>query len=411
MGFYEDMKAVRGGGTAAPPPPSPQVRPPQMPPSPPPPAQPQTQAVSEDEQQYAEYEDERPEPPPGFGDTPKRDEQFNDVQAGLADELTADPDAPFDTADGDGDDGDTPELTREPAPTPERVEAAWNRPVVRNDDDDAAGASALHGNPPGFDDDDGGIRTRSGKSNVLTSLLAKPKQFFEKHPDWKRPALFSGIALVVALVIVFAFGGDPGSETPKAPPPPVAQELPEKAPDGDVVQIMPKTVSGSCPAGSTRTALAFSSRKEDAWRCLRAHSMNGQIINMVFADSVCVKSVTFMPGWNWVEPNGTDHWNESRLVSRILWRAGGKQFVQNINPTRAGATFTFPGKCVVTKEMSLTIQATVLPSAVSQGESPNGGDGVLPPPLTQGDAAAGPNEDEVGKWVALQGITVMGTEL
>lgn len=384
--------------------------PPQVAPSP----QPHAQPVPVDDDQPT-FPPEPPTPPPGFGAIPQREPQFGDAEPELTEEDDADVDDPFGNDVDDDDDGDTPELTMEPAPdpTPERVEAAWNRPVVRDDeDDDAAGASALHGNLPGFDDDDdGGIRTRSGKSNVLTSLLAKPKQFFEKHPDWKRPALFSGIALVVALVIVFAFGGDPGSETPKAPPPPVAQEQPEKAPDGDVVQIMPKTVSGSCPAGSTRTALAFSSRKEDAWRCLRAHSMNGQIINMTFADSVCVKSVTLMPGWNWVEPNGTDHWNESRLVSRILWRAGGKQFVQNLNPTRAGATFTFPGKCVVTKEMSLTIQATVLPSAVAQGEAPNGADGVLPPPLTGSEAAAGPNEDEVSKWVALQGIVVMGSEL
>lgn len=403
MGFLDEAAAELKGGTprpATPPPPAHAVRSVE-------------QATADDDQPT--FPPEPPAPPPGFGDTPKRQPQFDDAEPELAEEDDVDVDDPFGN-DVDDDEDTAASSVDEPTMEhgPERVEAAWNRPVVRDGDDNASGAEALHGNTPGFDDDDddgGGIRTRSGKSGVLTSLLEKPKQIFEQHPDWKRPALFGAGALAVALVIVFAFGGSPASDTPSAPTPPAAQEEAEKAPDAGVVQIMPKTVSGSCPAGSTRTALAFSSRKEDAWRCLRAHNMNGQIINLTFADSVCVKSVTLMPGWNWVEPNGTDHWNESRLVSRILWRAGGKQFVQNLNPTRAGATFTFPGKCVVTKEMSLTIQATVLPSAVVQGESPNGGDGVLPPPLTGSEAAAGPDESEVDKWVALQGIVVMGTEL
>jgi hypothetical protein len=406
----------KGGKRPATPPPAPTPAPPSPPSSTPPAVDGQQVVTDDDGEQYTVYEDERPEPPPAFKERPQYAPQFGNVD--IADE-DDDVDDPFLT-DGDDDDLDiesTP--TAAPAPAPTHDEAVkpgwmddWNKPA--RGDNNAAGAEALHGNTPGFDDDDddGVIRASGRKSGFLTGLLENPKEFFDQHESWKRPAIFGGVALVVALVIVFAFGGNPGSDSPSAPPPPVAQETPESDQEAHVGPLMPKAVSSSCPAGSTRAQLAFSSRKEEAWRCFRAHGMNGQIINMIFASNVCVKSVTIMPGWNYVEPNGTDHWNESKLVARILWRAGGKQFIQEINPTRAGSTYTFPGKCVVTKEMSLTIQSTVLPSSVAQDESVNGnGDGVLPPPLTGGDAAPTANEAEVEKWVAIGSISITGSEL
>lgn len=410
--------ADNGGKRPATPPPAPTPASAPPPPSSTPSAVDGQQVVTDDDgERYTVYEDERPKPPPAFKERPQYAPQFGNVD--LDDQDDDEPvDDPLGT-DGDDDDldiepDDTPEPTAAPAQADGEVKPGWMHPVVHDDDDNAAGAAALHGNPPGFDDDDDGVIRASGrKSGFLTGLLEKPRELFVKHPDWKRPAMFGGIGLVVALVVVFAFGGNPGSDTPTAPPPPpVAQETPEPDQEAHVGPLMPKSVSSSCPAGSTRAQLAFSSRKEEAWRCFRAHGMNGQIINMIFASNVCVKSVTIMPGWNYVEPNGTDHWNESKLVARILWRAGGKQFVQEINPTRAGSTYTFPGKCVVTKEMSLTIQSTVLPSSVAQDESVNGnGDGVLPPPLTGGDAAPTANEAEVEKWVAIGSISITGSEL
>lgn len=331
-------------------------------------------------------------PPPQFSDdVPQREPQFEDVP----------------------DDEPEPGIEDEPEPEPVIKPNPWASysPVV-NPDPDAAGKDALY--------DDGGIVTNTddirpstsgGKSALVASMLDKPKAVFAQHPTWKRPALFGAVGLAVAMVIAVMFGGSPATETPKtAPaPPPVAQETAEQAPDKQVTTLMPKAVSASCPAGSTRAQLAFSSRPEDAWRCFRAHGIDGAILNIKFANNMLVKSVTLMPGWNYVEPNGTDHWNESRLVTRILWRLGGKQFVQNINPTRAGSTFTFPGQGVVTQDMSLTVQASVPPESVKSDEPVNG-TGILPPPPAGGDAHT-PDKDEVNKWIALSKITITGTDL
>lgn len=301
--------------------------------------------------------------------------------------------------------------------TADSDEVPFWQPATKNtvaDDDTASGASALHGNSPGFDDDedsddddgDGGIRAK--KSSKVKDLFSHPLQILEKHPTWKRPALFGAAALVVALIVMFAFGGNPGSETPKQDEPIVAQEEPE-SPAKEPTALMPKNVSASCPPGSTSPSLAFSGKPENAWRCGRANGIDGEIMNIKFDKPVCVASVTVMPGWNYISPNGTDHWNENRVVTQILWRLGGQQFIQKINPTRAGSTYTFP-KCVTTSVMSMTIQKTERPSAV-QNEGTNGGQGgdIIPPPLTNGDAAS-IDESKVDENVAVGSVTITGTE-
>lgn len=342
-----------------------------------------------------------PPPPPQFSDdVPQREPQFEDVpddepEPGIEDEDEPEP-------------GIEPGIEDEPEPEPVIKPNLWASPVVR-DDDDAAGKDALYDGGSVTNTDDIRPSTSGGKSALVAGLLDKPKEIFEKHPTWKRPALFGGIGLVVALVVMFMFGGSPATETPKPPPPPVAQETTDPQADKQVITLMPKAVSAMCGPGSSGPSLVFSKDPKDAWRCARSHGIDGEILNIKFPNNVMVKSITLMPGWNYVEPNGTDHWSQSRLVTRILWRLGGKQFVQNINPTRAGSTFTFPGQGVVTQDMSLTVQASVPPESVKSDEPVNG-TGILPPPPAGGDAHT-PDKDEVNKWIALSKITITGTDL
>lgn len=308
-----------------------------------------------------------------------------------------------------------PAPTPAPAPDPTPSWASYS-PVapVAAVDPDAAGGPALYGDDEDTADDDGGVKFKGASS--LSGLMDKPKEIFEKHPTWKRPALFGGIGLVVALVVMFMFGGSPATETPKPPPPPVAQETTDPQADKQVITLMPKAVSAMCGPGSSGPSLVFSKDPKDAWVCVRSNGIDGEIMNIKFAATVIVKSVTIMPGWNYVAPNGTDNWDAHRLVTQILWRLGGQQFIQKINPTRAGSTFTFPGNGVATSEMSLTIQKTERPSAtaVQGGEGVNGGQGtdsgggILPPPPVGGDHA--PKDDDVDKTVAIGKITITGTD-
>lgn len=128
-------------------------------------------------------------------------------------------------------------------------------------------------------------------------------------------------------------------------------------------------------------------------------------MNVVFPKTVVVKSITVMPGWNYVAPNGRDHWNEHRLVTKILWRIGGQQFEQNITPTRSGSTLTLPGNGIATTVMSLTILTTERPDALSADTGGEGG-GFLTP---GGDM--GPENTDVDKSTAIGSVTIMGSEI
>ena len=265
------------------------------------------------------------------------------------------------------------------------------------------------------DDRSGDIRMKG--SSALSGLLGKPKEFFAEHPTWKRPAMFGGIGLVVALVIAVVFGGgSPASETPTPPPPAVTEEPVGGPANAEPVTLLPKNVSASCPPGSTSATLAFSNRPEEAWVCGRAMGADGAIFNIQFGRMVQVQSVTISPGWNYVAPNGKDNWNEHRLITQLLWRlgsSGGKQqqFIQKINPTRAGSTFTFPGSGIATTEMSFTIQKTERPNAVGAEGVEGGvdGGGVLPP--IAGGGADTPDNDKVDESTAVNSLTITGVDL
>lgn len=263
----------------------------------------------------------------------------------------------------------------------------------------------------GFADDtdaDNGSRADFIRAKVSSSpLLEKSKEFVKRNP---RPVIVGVIGLVALLVMAVVLpAGDPASDpVPDALPPDVAVEVPADPSMGEPVTLLPKTVAADCGPGQTNPALAFNNNQQDAWICPRAHGIDGQIMNIIFKNTVQVVSVTVMPGWNYIAPNGRDRWNEHRVVTRIRWRAGGKEFIHNIDPTRAGSTYTFnPPKGVATTEMSLTIFATERPNAAGAEVNPDTGEGgILPPILGGGDGAA-----DVDKTFAIGSIIINGYEL
>lgn len=263
----------------------------------------------------------------------------------------------------------------------------------------------------GFADDtdaDSGSRADFIRAKVANNgLVEKSKEFIKRNP---RPVIVGVIGLVALLAMAVVLpAGDPASDpVPDALPPDVSVEVPADPSMGEPVVLLPKTVAADCGPGQTNPALAFNNNQGDAWICPRAHGIDGAIMNIQFKNTVQVVSVTVMPGWNYVAPNGRDRWNEHRVVTRIRWRAGGKEFIHNIDPTRAGSTFTFnPPKGVATNEMSLTIFATERPNAAGAEVDPEtGGGGILPPILGGGDGGA-----DVDKTFAIGSIVINGYEL
>lgn len=257
-----------------------------------------------------------------------------------------------------------------------------------------------------YDFNDGEDENYALSKPSFGDMLSKPLEFFKKSPKMGRTAAVGAVGLVAAIGAGVMFGGSTASETPVATPPSVVEEAPGlETPSAEVTTLLPKAVSASCPPGSTSPSMAFTNRPENAWVCQRAHGIDGAAMNVVFPKTVVVKSITVMPGWNYVAPNGRDHWNEHRLVTKILWRIGGQQFEQSITPTRSGSTLTLPGNGIATTVMSLTILTTERPDALSADAGGEGG-GFLAP---GGDT--GPENTDVDKSTAIGSVTIMGSEI
>lgn len=163
-----------------------------------------------------------------------------------------------------------------------------------------------------------------------------------------------------------------------------------------------ESVSSQCGEGGTETRLAFTTNQEDAWVCPRAFGIDGAVMNIQFRQPVTVTEVRLTTGYNFVrQPSGDDEWNRHRVITNMLWRAGGSQFPQEVVASREEAVFTFP-EPVATASMSMTIQRSVLPSeTVGEGDE----DSAFGSP--GGDQ--GGNDEGVNDATAVQNVQVFGT--
>lgn len=147
---------------------------------------------------------------------------------------------------------------------------------------------------------------------------------------------------------------------------------------------------------------AFSSIETDAWVCYRAMGIDGAVMNIMFREPVTLTEIRLTPGFNFLQQqSGEDKWVQHRVVSRILWRAGGQQFVQEIEPQRNEVAYIFD-KPVTTESMSLTIQQSVVPDGAVE-QSSTVGDGVF--------AGEHSGESSVGKLqdaTAIQNLQIYG---
>lgn len=140
---------------------------------------------------------------------------------------------------------------------------------------------------------------------------------------------------------------------------------------------------------------AFSSVDTDAWVCYRSMGIDGAVMNIVFREPVTLTEIRLTPGFDFVQQqSGEDKWVQHRVISRILWRAGGGEFTQDIDPQRGEVSYVFD-KPVTTESMSLTIQKSVVPDGAEEAD---GGDNAA---IFEGGEQVGGNgkqpETTVGK--------------
>lgn len=200
------------------------------------------------------------------------------------------------------------------------------------------------------------------------------------------------VLLVVAIVASFMVTGRgrPPEPAVQVAPPPAANDVPP--PTAKEAVLIPAQVSASC--GNDSDAVApFSGDRTRAWVCMRINGLDLNVLNISFACPVVITSITVVPGWNFVAPDGRDEWVRHRLVASISWRLGGAVYPQApIVPTRTGVTMKVPN--VITQEMSATITSSMRPP---MGESKSDDFG------SKADESA-----KVDEFTAIGSIKIMG---
>lgn len=168
----------------------------------------------------------------------------------------------------------------------------------------------------------------------------------------------SGGLLVVAIVASFMVTGRGGPPEPavQVAPPTAANDVP--APTAKEQVLIPAQVSASCANDSDAVA-PFANDKTRAFVCKRLHNLDLNVLNISFACPVVITSITVVPGWNHVAPDGRDEWIRHRLTTGISWRMGGAVYPQPIVPTRTGVTMKVPN--IITQEMSATVTSSMRP--------------------------------------------------
>lgn len=200
-----------------------------------------------------------------------------------------------------------------------------------------------------------------------------------------------GALLVVAIVASFMVTGrgrPPEPAVQVAPPPAANDTVPPAAKESVLV---PAQVSASC--GNDSDAVApFANDKTRAWLCMRISGLDLNVLNISFSCPVVLTSITVVPGFAYVAPDGRDEWVRHRLTTGISWRMGGAVYPQAIVPTRTGVTMKVPN--VITQEMSATITSSMRPP---MGESKSDDFG------SKADESA-----KVDEFTAIGSIKIMG---
>lgn len=148
-----------------------------------------------------------------------------------------------------------------------------------------------------------------------------------------------------------------------------------------------------CASPSTDARLAVLGGDKEAWICGRGGDYDGYILNIWFRNPVTVHSISFVPGYNYVQPSGDDMWEKNRVITGVLWRLGGKQVRQDVIPSREPATLTLDTP-ITTQSMSMTIQSSVAPD---ESVGSTGSDGVF-----------GQAESAADNATAVQSLTING---
>jgi len=105
------------------------------------------------------------------------------------------------------------------------------------------------------------------------------------------------------------------TESPSAPAP--GGPAPASAADAP---IPIKRAESRCTAGSTDPMQAFDNDLGTAWMCVPAYGVPGTVLRVQFENWYVVTGVSIVPGWNRVNPDGTDEWIKHRTAATVEYQ-------------------------------------------------------------------------------------------
>jgi hypothetical protein len=253
------------------------------------------------------------------------DTQPDDDPAGAADPAApAGEDSRYHRALSEQEQADLDELARMMSSTEQPLLAASGRgayvhPAENDTDDDSAtraepgppAAGPEHGAPAGLDGPRRGRRIDwSRRSHRVAAIAA------------------AGTAVTLAAVLFMPKGADTSSTSASSSAnfsvptitqsPAPASASPSAAGSDGPVGI--KRADSRCTAGSTDPMQAFDPDLNTAWMCVPAYGVPGTVLRVEFDNWYVVTGVSIVPGWNRVNPDGSDEWVKHMTAATVEYQ-------------------------------------------------------------------------------------------
>lgn len=213
--------------------------------------------------------------------------------------------------------------------------------------------------------------------------------------DWSRrghrigaiAAAAAGLALVASIAL--PRGGDDRGSAPTAPSaspdfsvPTVVESSPPPPPTAAAADgpVGIKRADSRCTAGSTDPKNAFDNDLNTAWMCVPAYGVPGTVLRVEFDNWYVVTGVSIVPGWNRVNPDGSDEWIKHKTAATVEYQFNDPEetrFTQQTNSIR-DEVFTPVQPPVLASAMTITITEFGTPTgAVANTTSLPGGGGII----------------------------------
>ncbi|KAA8880581.1 discoidin domain-containing protein [Nocardia colli] len=143
--------------------------------------------------------------------------------------------------------------------------------------------------------------------------------------QFRKPKVALTIAAALAVVVVLLLITSGGGEQPSKLA--IAGSGPTAAPAATTTAAVPAagrikvaSAQSHCPPGSTPGMDAFDAQPGKAWSCVRAYSVDGQVLRIDLGKTYEIDSIGLVPGWDKIGSDGVDQWSKYRTASEVSYR-------------------------------------------------------------------------------------------